>query len=483
MKKILNVLLVLLMLFSINCNAKESSIVLNKAVTDDVAHTFQYPNLTINNDFSPYSLSLSIENGYFTCSDSDLNNAILTNYIFKGGTDSNNGFKDNLDNTTRFKEISFNLKETVDITEETTRGEIIESIKNFLTTIVFHNETDKDAKFTLYFSEVPMKFDDSSAGIDGIDIISYGGHYYAKVSAPEILWSEAYDIAAGLKFNGLQGYLVTITSEGEHNFIYNSLNPGTGNGEKGWMGAAAITNPQSIKFNTKGINWNSEAYTSKEKGNYSPTGTTAYDKQVRESWYWVAGPEAGTRVFDGYTNFNPSEPNNYNKTEWAGQYGQGAGGLWNDYPDYQSDILCYYIEFGGFPNETPNVEPVSLVNTYPWKDYDFRNIEAEIYEKIEVLTDEEKKALTQEEFETMVEEAIEEAGVEDVNFEVDFKKFIVKILIGEEGNETTYNLNVAKKLLRNPQTGDSLLVELIITISTLLTIIQVAIIYRKKYIY
>ena len=413
---------------------------------------------------------------------------MLTSYNFKGGVNAlDSTFVDDLNTSTKYSTITFNLKDSIDLEVEETKTSIIETITDFVRTIVFHNDENKDTKFTLTFSEVLLKLNDTENNLENIEVVAFKGpdhnkeHYYARING-KIDWKVAYNIASSLKFNGLQGYLLTVTSKEEHNFIYQSL----GN-IYGWMGAAAIKNADDITYNQKDISWQ-PAY-GEVKSTYAYGLDTKNDDNVRTYWHWVAGPEAGQKLFDGYTNFTvntddtKNEPNNSAGNEWCAQYGQGSTGSWNDFKNNENAIQGYYIEFGGFPDEEETAKPVTLTNTYNWKDYDFRNIESEINEKIEVLTDEEKKALTKEEFETMVEEAITEAGVDNVNFEVDFKKFIVKILIGEEGNKTTYNLNVAKKLLRNPQTGDSLLVELIITISTLLTIIQVAMIYRKKYIY
>ena len=162
MKKILNILLVLILICSINCNAKENSIILNEAVTDDIAHTFQYPNLTINNDFYPYSITLSVEDGYFQTLDSDLNDSMLTSYNFKGGVNAlDSTFVDDLNTSTKYSTITFNLKDSIDLEVEETKTSIIETITDFVRTIVFHNDENKDTKFTLTFSEVLLKLNDT----------------------------------------------------------------------------------------------------------------------------------------------------------------------------------------------------------------------------------------------------------------------------------------------------------------------------------
>jgi len=61
-------------------------------------------------------------------------------------------------------------------------------------------------------------------------------HYYKYVNAPNITWTDAKTAAAAKenKYYGLQGYLVTVTSVEENNFIMGKLQ---GNG---WMGPATM---------------------------------------------------------------------------------------------------------------------------------------------------------------------------------------------------------------------------------------------------
>ena len=46
------------------------------------------------------------------------------------------------------------------------------------------------------------------------------GHYYAFTSK-KINWSDSLDESEDQKLNGVKGYLATITSKGENNFIVN----------------------------------------------------------------------------------------------------------------------------------------------------------------------------------------------------------------------------------------------------------------------
>lgn len=461
MKKIFNILITIFiatMSLMMVSSASEGSIVLNAPVTDDVAHTFKYPNLEIDNNVKPYSITLSIENGYFMTNDADLNSTVETYFNFMGGTNLSNAYIETLNITEKFKLITFNLLDTVDLTDSTTKENVIASIKDFVRNIIFYNNENKDAKFTLTFSEIELTLDSPDNLLEGINIVAFKDpeqpkeHYYARIDDDGILWSEAYKVASQLQFNGLQGYLVTITSEAEHNFIYQSLGS-----IRAWMGAASILNAEDITYNTNDIAWQpatNELAHSKSFG-YS----TQNDDNIKLYWRWAAGPEAGNKVFEegAYTNFKAGEPNNYSTGEWCGEYGHDAGGVWNDYPDYASDIQGYYIEFGGFPDETMETEPVSLVSTFKWTDYDIRNIEQKIEEELE--DSELKDAVPEEEIKKIIDDAIEETGLTETTYEIANKKinnniltFDIEVTLGTSPNETKYTIPVEREIENDYET-------------------------------
>jgi Lectin C-type domain len=105
------------------------------------------------------------------------------------------------------------------------------------------------------------------------------GHFYQFVEDNGVQWTDAKTAAAGLNYFGLQGYLTTITSATEQQFIDARLQ---GNG---WIGAS--------------------------------------DEATEGDWKWVTGPENGQSFWSGsvngsavngrYTNWNDGkggEPNN-----------------------------------------------------------------------------------------------------------------------------------------------------------------------------
>ena len=163
----------------------------------------------------------------------------------------------------------------------------------------------------------------------GTNYYSGTGHYYEVVSATKT-WSQAKALAAASTYEGLTGYLVTITSAGENAFIKAKVNANS------WIGASDDNN--------------------------ETTGTT-----VEGHWQWVTGPEAGKTFFcddidesdgcevdDGYSyqNWNSGEPNN-SGNESRGQF-YTASGNWNDLRTTHTQT-AYIIEYGGLNGETATV--------------------------------------------------------------------------------------------------------------------------------
>lgn len=151
-------------------------------------------------------------------------------------------------------------------------------------------------------------------------------HYYEFVSSPGISWTAAEAAAAARTYFGLQGYLVTLTSQEEADFA------GQQASGFGWIGAT--------------------------------------DVAVENEWRWVTGPEAGTLFWQGrsngteitYANWNGGEPNDYGSGEdyahiAAASVIRGGApiGAWNDLPNgggggaYASQ--GYVVEYGGMPGD------------------------------------------------------------------------------------------------------------------------------------
>jgi len=161
------------------------------------------------------------------------------------------------------------------------------------------------------------------------------GHYYEFVPGG-YTWTQAKALAENRSYKGLQGYLATITSGAEQNFIISRLGFSDWGG---WIGAS--------------------------------------DAAADGIWKWVTGPEAG-RVFWqngrelGYNNFHPGEPNELlNSTEDYAHIWKHGGGTWNDLPNDvaqawgwkhpEANSVGYYVEYGGIKLETvPTLESFLL---------------------------------------------------------------------------------------------------------------------------
>jgi hypothetical protein len=143
------------------------------------------------------------------------------------------------------------------------------------------------------------------------------------VSAPGICWSAAKAAAEARTYQGMKGYLATVTFEGEKDFL-----KGRAQGQY-WFGAS--------------------------------------DAAVEGEWRWQSGPEAGRLIWTGgpngigaaYTHWLPGQPDNF--TTMSRPMGEDYGmlyansGLWNDAPDCYTDgnMTGYLVEYGGMESCTP----------------------------------------------------------------------------------------------------------------------------------
>lgn len=144
------------------------------------------------------------------------------------------------------------------------------------------------------------------------------GHLYEYISNT-LTWSSAKTAAEGLTKYGATGYLTTIGSLAENDFVAERLS------NAGWMGAS-----DSI---SEGI------------------------------WRWVTGPENGTQFWSGasggntvngqYANWGTGEPNDAGGEDCA-QFLAGGSGKWNDLPCTVTTLPGYVVEYGA-PDNLPTV--------------------------------------------------------------------------------------------------------------------------------
>jgi Lectin C-type domain/The GLUG motif len=156
---------------------------------------------------------------------------------------------------------------------------------------------------------------------------SYNGHYYRLVQEG-VSFADALANAANLTFDGTPsgtpGYLATITSAGENDFLFTVMG---GSGQNAWIGGS--------------------------------------DQETEGDWKWITGPEAGTSFYSGvywdggpvngeFSGWNESEPNQFfgddpvMQEDYVEVYGSG---FWNDIPSEPGRLNYYVVEWGGMPGD------------------------------------------------------------------------------------------------------------------------------------
>ena len=163
------------------------------------------------------------------------------------------------------------------------------------------------------------------------------GHYYKFIDAIGITWSQAKIEAEKDSYNGLPGYLATITSREEAQLS------GEQAGGAGWIGGS--------------------------------------DAELEGTWKWVTGPEIGDVFWIGDANgsapngafefWNTYEPNNLDGEDYAHVTAPGVGirGSWNDLSntgaasgDYQPK--GYIVEYGyNGPDDAPDFSAFTRIYT------------------------------------------------------------------------------------------------------------------------
>jgi hypothetical protein len=147
-------------------------------------------------------------------------------------------------------------------------------------------------------------------GPDFLVFNAANGHWYANVTTSSSTWDQAkIDAAAKTLPNSTgRGYLATITSASENTFINDNFS------------------------NTPFIG--------------------ASDAETEGDWFWMDGPEAGTKFFsngapvgDSFVKWAANEPNNSGSNEDYGQL--WTGDTWNDIASQNA----YLVEFGGMAGD------------------------------------------------------------------------------------------------------------------------------------
>ena len=142
------------------------------------------------------------------------------------------------------------------------------------------------------------------------------GHTYMYIETP-LSWHDALVAAKGMTYQGLTGYLATITSQEENDFI------GTKSGAPNiWFGATDDQGYVNEARAAKGLD------------------PINFDSQLTGDYYWAGGPEIGVQFGVGletvtpinglYNSWSEFEPNNWSQEEGCAVTNWNSVGLWND---------------------------------------------------------------------------------------------------------------------------------------------------------
>ena len=204
------------------------------------------------------------------------------------------------------------------------------------------------------------------------------GHFY-ELSSPITSWKNALTYATAQSYFGRLGYMVTITSQAENNFIFKIIATNT------WIGAS---DDATTVNNSIGSSYYTVAPNTSQKQNSSTSPNATYLTTAEGNWYWISGPEKGTQISAGdhgnvgwqyvpsttsvpvpvngqYMNWSANEPNNWNWKEhyahmWNTDPDPNVNGKWNDW----SNVITVptIVEYGGSASDNTTSNPVSTRN-------------------------------------------------------------------------------------------------------------------------
>ncbi|MDD2393133.1 MAG: YDG domain-containing protein, partial [Eubacteriales bacterium] len=288
--------------------------------TDKSGYDYRYANASLKGDALTI-LNISVPTGYFKVTDTAVSGTQDYAAMTSAGV-----YSSTLSTSAQYKSLTLQGLFIDEDLQDFLRGltfTMIPGVKQVVNASVFSNELNENMTVIV--------------DPDGT------AHYYEYFEG-SISWEDAYNAAKTKRYNGLYGYLATITSSVEHDYIYKVLS-----GSGGWIGGMRVGNTYTGEYDTLTAGYNTGGSVS----------TSRY-------WYWTAGPEAGKRFFtqnisvgggtnytdDGlnYSNWNSGEPNAGGGTECYAQYGFGDSKLWNDLgTNYSGNIYGYYVEYSTYP--------------------------------------------------------------------------------------------------------------------------------------
>ena len=223
--------------------------------------------------------------------------------------------------------------------------------------------------------EVTVDANTTSDLPEGANITQVGDHYYMWVNE-QLSWSAAYNKAKTFKYNGMQGYLATVTSDSEYAALRAISTKGS------WIGGTIM-----VHNDGKGTKINDDEKLDQYEGAFTYMGTSYNNTKGKAypDYYWACGPEAGTKPYDQGVNTNANgEPNAYVHSSYSIPSGvtnilkmtkyecclvanNGGTNVINDIIEtgWSGDYSTgYFVEFGGYAEgEDPGKADPTLTTT------------------------------------------------------------------------------------------------------------------------
>ncbi|MBO7485126.1 MAG: hypothetical protein J6T84_03600 [Spirochaetaceae bacterium] len=269
--------------------------------------------------------SVFADGGFLTVTDTDLPGANFDMGIpIDDSTYLENGYDDTLYANKKYRYIQF-TSESGNITAQ--------NADNYLSNIHFYTINRSSVKVRINLETVPISGTDPATGTSytlNQDVFYLDGSFYkksARFNTGGKSWPEAYNEAKAQTFNGLQGYLMTITSDAENKFIYDQVFKGMAADNVGsWIGGTRIKPRNGYDATTWG--WDETSLNSSGKA------TCWNANEVNDYWAWACGPEAG-KVF--YTKAKYVEGQNYRApgmySSWSNKKDCALNGIEYHYTD------------------------------------------------------------------------------------------------------------------------------------------------------
>ncbi len=356
--------------------------------------SFSFSNATVSFAEKQKVLCISLENydnvesneGYFTIGSKKRLTALTDSGVKVSGVAVDAGYVDSETVTASTKFTSFTAKGEMDN----------DVILNLVKGIKFFRNGMLDA------SKQNVSIATSSADVpDDMAVMAIDGelHFYKYFdwntdhndTTGKLGWYDAYEEAKSSTYKGLTGYLATVTSENEQQYIFKSLANIDYSKFGAWIGGAR-TMAEDVNGNE--IAFDSDSVRGKVNPGTIAQGENTYyitnKSNIARTFRWMCGPEAGDVFYvtdkfgrvntdsnvDAYSYWNQetsSEPNNSNNSAGSSdevqecfvEYGYNTTGAWNDWrsnnnynnaaTNFQGAVGGYIVEYSSYVNAKAGV--------------------------------------------------------------------------------------------------------------------------------